>query len=324
MPKAFRIARTGGPEVLEWQDVPLPAPGAGEAQLRHTAIGLNYIDIYHRSGVYPVGLPSGIGMEAAGVITALGKGVKDFKIGDRVAYVAVPLGAYAEARNISARVLVKLPKAIDDVTAAAAMLKGLTVQYLIRRTYRVKKGEWVLLHAAAGGVGLIASQWLKHLGARVIGTAGSPEKARLAKKMGCAHVIDYRKEDVVKRVKSITKGEGVAVVYDGIGKDTFDASLDCLRPLGTMVSYGNASGVVPPVSIGVLSAKGSLFLTRPTIMTHIAKREDLLQMARELFAVVKSGAVRIQINQTYALKDAARAQRDLESRKTTGSTVLLP
>jgi len=321
MTHAFKFAAAGGPEVLSFETVDVPAPGPGEALVRHTAVGLNYIDVYHRTGIYPVPLPSGIGLEGAGVVEAIGDGVTEVAVGDRVAYAGGPLGAYAESRVIPAHRLVKVPDSVDDNTAAAMMLQGLTVQYLIRRTYRVQAGDTILLHAAAGGVGLILGQWAKHVGATVIGTVGSEEKAALAKANGCDHTILYRSEDVAARVREITGGEGVPVVYDAVGKDTFDASLDSLAPLGMFVSFGNASGKVPPFEPAILSAKGSLFFTRPTLMTYTAKREDLVASAAELFDVVGSGAVKINVNQTYELKDAAQAHRDLEARKTTGSTI---
>jgi len=324
MTKAIRIHKTGGPEVLTWEDVDVPAPKQGEARIRHTAIGLNYIDTYHRSGLYPVPLPAVIGSEGAGIVEAVGPDVTDIKVGDRVAYGNAPLGSYAEARIIPAGRLVKIPEGISDQQAASMMLKGMTAQYLIRRTYRVQRGDTILVHAAAGGVGLILTQWAKHLGATVIGTAGSKEKAELAKQHGADHVILYREAKFPDEVKRITNGAGVPVVYDGVGKDTFMDSLDCLRPLGYMVSFGNASGAVPPVNLGILAQKGSLYVTRPTLATYVAKREDLVATANELFDVVKKGAVKIEVNQTYPLKDAAKAHRDLESRKTTGSTVLLP
>jgi NADPH2:quinone reductase len=324
MTKAIRIHKTGGPEVLTWEDVDVPAPKQGEARIRHTAIGLNYIDTYHRSGLYPLPLPTVIGSEGAGVVEAVGPGVTDIKPGDRVAYGNAPIGSYAEARIIPAGRLVKIPDGISDQQAASMMLKGMTAQYLIRRTYRVQKGDAILMHAAAGGVGLILGQWAKHLGATTIGTVGDKAKAELAKKHGYDHVILYRETKFPDEVKRITGGAGVPVVYDGVGKDTFMDSLDCLRPLGLMVSFGNASGAVPPVNLGVLAQKGSLYVTRPTLGTYVAKREDLVAAANELFDVVKKGAVKIEINQTYPLKDAANAHRDLESRKTTGSTVLLP
>ena len=325
MTKAIRIHKTGGPEVLSYDDVEVGAPGTGEVRLKQTAIGLNYIDVYHRSGLYPLpDLPIVIGLEGAAVVEAIGDEVTDFRPGDRVAYAHTPLGAYAEARLIPAHRLVKLPDAITDQQAAGMMLQGMTVQYLIRRTHRVTKGETVLFHAAAGGVGLIACQWLKHLGATVIGTVGSEEKAALAKSHGCHHTINYRNENFVEKVREITEGEGVPVVYDSVGKDTFEGSLDCLRPLGMMVNFGNASGPVTQFNPGVLGQKGSLFLTRPSLMNYNAKREDLTASANELFEVVLSDAVKIEVNQTYPLAEAAQAHRDLEARKTTGSTVLLP
>ena len=323
MPHAIRFHRTGGPEVLVWQEVEVGKPGPGEARIRHTAVGLNFVDIYYRSGVYPVPLPSGMGGEGAGVVQEIGPGVTDLKPGDRVAYGNAPLGAYAEERLIPADRLIKLPDAIDDKTPAAMMLKGLTVQYLIRQTYRVKAGETILLHAAAGGVGLILDQWAKHLGATVIGTVSTDEKAKLAKAHGCAHTILYTREDFVKRVDEITGGKKVPVVYDSVGKDTFLKSLDCLAPLGFAVLFGQSSGNVEPLNLGLLAQKGSLYVTRPTLNTYAARRENLLAMAKELFDVVLSGAVKIEVNQTYPLKDAAKAHADLEARKTTGSTVLL-
>jgi NADPH2:quinone reductase len=324
MTHAIRMHRNGGPEVLVWEAVDVPPPAAGEATVQQHAVGLNFIDIYHRTGLYPLALPSGIGLEGAGVVTAVGAGVSEVKVGDRVAYAGGPLGAYAEARNIPAHRLLVLPEQIGFDSAAAMMLQGLTAAYLLRKTYRVQPGDAVLIQAAAGGVGLIACQWAKALGATVIGTVGSPAKAELARAHGCDHVINYATEDFTRRVREITGGEGVAVVYDGVGKDTFSGSLDALRPLGMMVSYGNASGPVPPVDLIQLSQKGSLFLTRPTIMHYTAKRGDLEALGKELFDVVGAGQVRIEINQTYALRDAAQAQRDLEARKTTGSTILLP
>ncbi len=323
MTHAIRFYKTGGPEVLIWEEVQPGKPGPGEARIRQTAAGLNFIDVYHRTGLYPVPMPSGLGGEGAGIVEEVGAGVTDLKPGDRVAYGAAPLGAYAEARLIPADRLLKLPDRIDDTTAAAMMLKGLTVQYLIRQTYRVKKGDTILLHAAAGGVGSILSQWAKHLGATVIGTVGNDEKAKLAKANGCDHVIVYTREDFVKRVAEITGGRKVPVVYDSVGKDTFYKSLDCCAPLGLVALFGQSSGAVEPLNLGLLAAKGSLYVTRPTLNTYGAKRENLVAMARELFEVVESGAVKITVNQTYALKDAARAHADLEARKTTGSTVLL-
>lgn len=323
MPHAIRIHQTGGPEQMRWEEVEVGKPGPGEVLVRNTAVGLNFIDTYHRTGLYPMSLPVTLGMEGAGVVEAVGPRVKEFKRGDRVAY-ANPIGSYAELSIRPVDRLVKIPSGIDDRTAAAMMLKGMTAQYLLRRTYKVKRGDTILVHAAAGGVGQILSQWGKYLGATVIGTVGSEEKAALAKKAGCKHVIVLGNEKLPERVRQITKGAGVPVVYDGIGKDTFMDSLDCLMPLGLMVSYGNASGPVPPFNPAILSQKGALYLTRPTLFTYTAKREDLLKSARELFDVVKKKAVKIPINQTYPLRDAAQAHRDLESRKTTGSTVLLP
>ena len=320
---AVRFHDVGGPDVLGWESVPLGEPGPGEVRLRQTAVGLNYIDTYHRSGLYPVALPSGIGLEAAGVIEAVGPGVQGLAEGDRVAYGTGPVGAYAEARVMPAATLVRLPDAIDDRTAAAMMLQGLTVQYLIRRLFRVEPGMTVLVHAAAGGVGLIACQWLKHLGATVIGTVGSAEKAALAQANGCDHPILYRDEDFVARVKELTGGQGVPVVYDGVGQDVFEGSLDCLSRRGMMVTFGNASGPVPAVSPLTLNEKGSLFLTRPKLMDYVGTREELVAAAEDLFAVVASGGVRISVNQTYPLREAVQAHRDLEARKTTGSTVLL-
>ncbi len=324
MPHAIRFHQAGGPEVLRWEEVDLPAPQPNEATVRHHAVGLNFIDIYYRTGRYPIGLPSGIGLEGAGVVEAVGSAVTDLKAGDRVAYAGGPVGAYAEARNIPADRLVKLPDAIDFKTAAAMMLQGMTAQYLLRRTYRVQPGDTILIQAAAGGVGLIVCQWAKALGARVIGTVSSDAKAALAKAHGCDHPIVYTREDFVARVKEITGGEGVPVVYDSVGADTFTKSLDCLRPLGMMVTFGQSSGPVAPVDTQDLSKRGSLFLTRPTLFTYTAKRADLVQSAQELFDVVAAGKVKIEVNQTYALKDAAQAQIDLEARRTTGSTVLLP
>jgi NADPH:quinone reductase len=324
MSHAIRFHETGGPEVLRWDEVEVPAPAAGEATVRQEAVGLNFIDIYHRTGLYPAPLPSGIGLEGAGVVEALGSGVSDLQVGDRVAYAGGPIGAYAEVRNVPADRLVKLPDSIDFKTGAAMMLQGLTAQYLLRRTYRVQAGDTILIHAAAGGVGLIVCQWAKALGATVIGTVSTAAKAELARAHGCDHVIINSQENFVDRVKAITGGEGVPVVYDSVGKDTFVGSLDCLRPLGLMVTFGNASGPVPPLDLLELSKRGSLFITRPTLFSYTAKRSDLAAMAGELFEVVASGKVKIEVNQTYALKDAAQAQRDLAERKTTGSTVLLP
>lgn len=324
MTKAFRFAKTGGPEVMEWVDVDLPAPGKGEALVRHTAVGLNYIDTYHRSGLYPMPLPSGIGVEAAGVIEAVGPGVTGLKVGDRVAYNGGAPGSYSEKRVMPVARLVKLPSGISDKVAASIMLKGMTAAFLLKRTFKVKPGQTILWHAAAGGVGLIACQWAKALGATVIGTVGSDDKVALAKKHGCKHVINYNKENFTEAVKKITKGAGVPVVYDSVGKSTWEGSLDCLQPLGMMVSFGNASGAVPPFPVGQLAAKGSLFLTRPTLFTYTAKEADLKAIARDLFKVVADGTVKVRVNQTYALRDAVQAHKDLEARKTTGSTVLIP
>ena len=324
MPHAIRIHRTGGPEVLQWEAVDVPSPAPGEVRVRHAAVGLNFIDTYHRTGLYPLPLPAGIGLEGAGTVEALGEGVNDLQVGDRVAYAGGPVGAYAEVRNIPAHRLLKLPDAIGFETAAAMMLQGLTAAYLLRKTYRVQPGDAVLIHAAAGGVGLIACQWAKALGATVIGTVGSAAKAELAKAHGCDHVINYSTENFTQRVREITGGEGVAVVYDGVGKDTFMGSLDSLRPMGMMVTYGNASGPVPPLDLLLLSQKGSLFVTRPTLMNYTARREDLLALGEELFAMVVAGKVKIEVHQRYALRDAAQAHIDLEARKTTGSTILIP
>lgn len=321
---AIRIHQTGGPEVLAWEEVDLAAPAVGQVLVRHTAVGLNFIDVYHRTGLYPAPLPFTPGLEGAGVVEALGDGVTELKVGDRVAYASPPLGAYAEARVIPADRLVKLPDSVDDRTAAAMMLQGMTAQYLLRRTYRVQPGDTILIHAAAGGVGLLVCQWAKHLGATVIGTVGSEDKAALAKAHGCDHPILYKTEDFVARVKEITRGEGVPVVYDSVGADTFLKSLDCLRPLGMMVSFGQSSSKIDPLDTGLLGAKGSLFLTRPSLMSYTAKRADLVASADELFDVVGKGVVKVEVHQTYALKDAAQAHRDLEARKTTGSTLLLP
>lgn len=320
---AMRIHETGGPEVLRWEAVEVGRPGPGEARVRQTAVGLNFIDTYHRAGLYPLALPAVLGSEGAGVVEEIGPDVTEVKPGDRVAY-AGPIGAYSQVRLIRADRLVALPQGIDDRTAAGMMLKGMTAQYLLHRTCPIEPGDTVLIHAAAGGVGLFACQWAKHLGATVIGTVSSKAKAALAHEHGCDHPIITSDESFVARVKEITGGRGVRVVYDAVGKDTFESSLDCLQPLGMMVSYGNSSGPVAPFSPLLLSAKGSLFLTRPTLMAYTTRREDLLATAGELFEVVRSGAVRVEIRQTYPLADAAQAHRDLEARRTTGSTVLLP
>ena len=324
MPRLIRFDRIGGPDVLQWVEASLAAPAVGEVKVRHRAVGVNFIDTYHRSGLYPVPLPSGIGLEAAGVVEAVGEGVSDLAPGDRVAYAGGPLGAYSEIRNIPADRLVRLPDALSFEQGAAMMLQGLTAQYLLRRTYRVQPGDTILIHAAAGGVGLIVCQWAKALGATVIGTVGSDEKAELARLHGCDHTIVYTREAVSTRVREITGGEGVPVVYDSIGKDTFMDSLACLRPLGMMVTFGNASGPVAPFDPGLLGKMGSLFLTRPSLFAYTARRADLLAMAAELFSVVASGQVRLSINQRYPLHDAATAHRELEARRTTGSTILIP
>ncbi len=323
MTYAIRVHKPGGPEVLSWEEVTLGKPGPGEVRMRHTAVGLNFVDVYNRSGIYPMPMPTGLGGEGAGIVEEVGAGVTDLKAGDRVAYGNAPIGAYAEARLIPADRLVKLPPSITDQQAAAMMLKGLTVQYLLRQTYRVKPGETILFHAAAGGVGLIACQWAKHLGATVIGTVGGEAKAKLAQTHGADHVIDYTKEDFQARVLEITGGKKVPVVYDSVGKTTFMKSLDCLAPLGLMVSFGQSSGLVEPFSINILTGKGSLYLTRPTLAHYASTADRLRAMAKELFDVVASGAVKIEIGQTYPLKEVARAHRDLEARKTTGSTVLI-
>ncbi len=323
MSKIIRFHETGGPEVLRLEDVPAGEPAQGEARVRHGAIGVNFIDIYHRTGLYPLPLPASPGVEAAGVVEAVGPGVGQVRPGDRVAYFATP-GSYAESRVVPADRLVKLPGEVDDRTAAAVLVKGLTVQALVRRTYPVKAGETVLVHAAAGGVGTIMVQWLKAIGATVIGTVGSDAKAERARRLGCDHVILYRRDDVPKRVRELTGGAGVPVVYDSVGKATFEASLDCLAPLGLMVSFGNASGAVPPFDIGLLARKGSLFLTRPTIFTYVAKREDLERSAAELLEMLRSGKVRAEIGGTWPLSEACDAQRALAARETTGSLVLVP
>ena len=324
MTHAIRLHQTGAPELMQWESIALPPPAAGEVRLRHHAIGLNYIDTYHRSGLYPLPLPSGLGQEAAGVVEAVGEGVSEVAVGDRVAYATAPLGSYAEARNVPADVLVPLPDALSFEQGAAMLMQGLTAQYLLRRTYRVQAGDTILVHAAAGGVGTIMCQWAKALGATVIGTVGSEHKAALARANGCDHPIVYTRENFARRVRELTDGEGVPVVFDSIGKDTFMDSLACLRPLGLMVSFGNASGAVPPVDIGVLARMGSLFLTRPTLFTYAARRSDLLAMASELFDLVVAGTLRVEINQRYALKDVAQAHRDLEGRRTSASSILLP
>lgn len=325
MVNLIRVHETGDAGVMRWETADLPAPQADEVQVRHTAIGLNFIDVYFRTGVYAAPqLPFTPGLEAAGVVEKVGAAVDDLQVGDRVAYASPPLGAYAQARNMPAARAVKIAGGVDDRTAAAIMLKGMTAHYLLRSAYRVKPGDTILFHAAAGGVGLIACQWAKHLGARVIGTAGSPEKAELARANGCEFVIDYNRENFVERVKEITGGDGVPVVYDSVGQATFMDSLDCLKMRGTMVSFGQSSGKVAPFDIGILSAKGALFVTRPTLFNYTATRDELIYRAGEVFDAVVSGAVGIHINQTYPLAEVVTAHRDLESRRTTGSTVLLP
>jgi NADPH2:quinone reductase len=321
---AIRINQTGGPEVLQFEEVALPDPGPGEARVRHSAVGINYIDVYYRTGHYKQPLPGGIGLEGAGVIEAVGPNVTDLAPGDRVAYCGGPIGAYAETRVMPADRLVKLPNGVTERTAATLMLKGLTAQYLLRQTYAVKAGDTILFHAAAGGVGLIACQWARALGATVIGTVGSDEKAALAKANGCTHTIVYTRENFVERVKAITNGKGVPAVYDSVGKDTFPASLDCLSPRGLFVSFGSASGPVPPFDILLLSQKGSLYATRPTLFSHTARRADLVAMADDMFSLVRSGKIVNDARQTYPLRDAAQAHRDLESRRTTGSSLLIP
>lgn len=325
MGKAIVMHETGGPEVLKWEDHDPGAPGEGEVLIRNEAVGLNFIDVYHRTGLYPLpSLPAVPGLEGAGVVEALGDGVTDLAVGDRVAYAAVPAGAYAQKRRIPAHRLIKMPDGISFEQAAAMMLQGMTARYLLYGCFPVKSGDTILIHAAAGGVGLIVCQWAKHLGARVIGTAGSEEKAELARKNGCDHPINYTQADFVEKVKEFTNGKGVDVVYDSVGQATFMKSLDCLRPMGTMVSFGQSSGPMPPIDISVLAAKGSLFLTRPSLMAYTAERDALLAHARDLFDVVQSGAVEIPVRRTYPLAEAAQAHRDLEGRKTTGSSVLLP
>ena len=323
MSKAVRYHQQGGPEVLQLDDISIGDPGPGQVRIRHTAIGVNFVDTYQRSGLYPMQLPGVAGNEGAGVVEAVGPGVKELKKGDRIAYTGLP-GSYCEERIVPADRMVKVPKGVSDEQAASMMLKGMTVHYLIFTTYKVKKGDTVLWHAAAGGVGLIACQWLKKLGVTTIGTVGSDEKGKLAKAHGCHHVINYSRENFLERVKEITKGKKLPVVYDAVGKTTWDGSLDCLQPRGLMVSFGNASGAVPPVNLGVLSAKGWLYVTRPTLATHIATRADLVKRSKDLFEVVKSGKVKIETTARYKLADAQAAHRDLEGRKTTGSVVLLP
>ena len=323
MAKAIRYHKQGGPEVLQIEEIQVGDPGAGQVRIRHTAMGVNFVDTYQRSGLYPMQLPQVAGNEGAGVVEAVGAGVTELKAGDRIAYTGLP-GSYCEARIVPADRMVKLPQGISEEQAASMMLKGLTVHYLIHTTYPVKKGETVLWHAAAGGVGLIACQWLKALGVSTIGTAGSDDKAALAKAHGAEHVVNYSRENFVERVKAITGGKGVPVVYDSVGKTTWEGTLDCLRPRGMIVSFGNASGAVPPVNLGILASKGSLYVTRPTLATHIASRADLVERSNSLFEVVKSGKVKIETTARYKLADAQQAHRDLESRKTTGSVILVP
>jgi NADPH2:quinone reductase len=323
--KAIRVHEHGGPEVLKWEDIPLPEPGPGEVRLRHRAIGLNFVEIYFRTGLYPPPhLPYVPGTEAAGVVEALGPGVSEFRVGDRVAYCGGPFGAYSEARVIPAKFLVPIPAGIDEATAAASMLKGLTAHYLLFSTYQVKAGDQILVHAAAGGVGLLLCQWAKHLGATVIGTVGSEEKARVAAQHGCDHTILYHKEDFVTRVRELSGGKGVPVVYDSVGQATFMGSLDCLKPRGLMVSFGQASGAVAPFNVGILSAKGSLYLTRPTLVSYVAEREELLSRAQALFDALARGVVRCEVRRRFPLKNAAEAHRALASRETIGSSILIP
>ena len=325
MSKAIRIYETGGPDVMRWEDVDPGSPEPGEALVRHEAVGLNFIDVYHRTGVYPLpSLPATLGMEGSGVVEKIGAGVTEVAVGDRVAYAGVPPGAYAQVRKIPAHRLVKLPDGISFEQGAAMMLQGMTARYLLRGCYDVKKGDTILIHAAAGGVGLIVCQWARHLGATVIGTVGSPEKAELARAHGCDYPVLYKDEDFSGRAREITDGKGVDVVYDSVGQTTFRQSLDCLRPMGMMVSFGQSSGMVPPFDLGELAARGSLFITRPSLMAYTADRKDLVEHAGDLFEVVQSGAVKIKVNQTYPLAEAARAHQDLETRKTTGSTIFIP
>ncbi|MEP3244009.1 MAG: quinone oxidoreductase [Sneathiella sp.] len=322
MTKAIVFREAGGPEVMKWEQVDVGRPGSGEVRIRHTAVGLNFIDVYFRTGLYPAPLPATPGLEAAGIIEEIGEDVTGLTVGDRVAYAGRPLGAYAEARIIPADILIKIPDGIDDQTAAAMMLQGMTVEYLLQRTFHVKQGDTILFHAAAGGVGLLACQWAKHIGATVIGTVGSEEKGALAQAHGCDHIINYRSEDFVARVMEITNGAGVPVVYDGVGKDTFGGSLDCLQSRGMMVSYGNASGPVTGLDLSLLTAKGSLFVTRPSLMDYTATRPELEQSAADVIKLVEKGALKLTIGQTYPLSEAVKAHEDLENRKTTGSTIL--
>jgi NADPH:quinone reductase len=322
MSKAFRIYQSGGPEAMKWEDVALAPPSSGEAQIRHMAVGLNYIDVYYRTGLYPTDFPSGLGLEAAGIVEGVGPGVTGLKAGDRVAYAGGPLGAYSERRNMPAVHLVRLPETVSFEQGAAMMLQGMTAQYLVKRTYKVQRGDKVLVHAAAGGVGLILCQWLAALGATAIGTAGSEEKCELAKAHGAAYCINYRTHDFVDRVREATAGEGVAVVYDSVGKDTYQGSLDCLSPYGLLVNFGNSSGAVPPLDLRLL--KGTLYVTRPSLIPYTARRADLEASAADLMDMVQSGKVRIEVRQRYALSDAPHAHRDLEARRTSGSTIFIP
>jgi NADPH:quinone reductase len=325
MPHAIRIHKTGGPEVLQWEEVQVPQPGPGEALIRQKAVGLNYIDTYHRTGLYPMPLPSGIGLEGAGVVEAVGPGVTEFKAGDRVAYANGPIGAYSEVKNHPVDRLVKIPDGISFEQAASMMLQGLTVQYLLRRLHVVPKaGDTILWHAAAGGIGLIACQWAKAIGVNLIGTVSSEDKAKLARDHGAAHTVIYTKEDFQAKVMEITGGKKVPIVYDSVGKDTFMKSLDCLQVRGLMVTFGNSSGAVPPVDLGILNTKGSLYVTRPSLAGYVSKRDELVAAANELFHMVLQGKVKVVPRQSYALKDAQQAHRDLEGRKTTGSTILVP
>jgi NADPH2:quinone reductase len=324
MPHAIRIHAHGGPEVLRWEDVDPGEPGRGEVLIRQTAVGLNFLDVYERTGLYPVSLPAGLGREAAGVVESVGRGVRSLAPGDRVAYVSSKSGAYAQQRVMPADRLVRVPEGVSDRLAAAAMLKGLTAQFLLRRTWRVKRGEVVVIHAAAGGVGLIAVQWALSLGATVIGVVGSEVKARVVREHGCERVLVLGQDEIAARVREMSGGAGAHVVYDSVGKDTFVASLDCLRQRGLMVTFGNSSGPVPPIAPLELSRRGSLYLTRPTLFNYIASRAELAAASRELFEIIGRGAVRIEIGRTYALQDVAQAHRDLEARRTVGSTVLLP
>jgi NADPH:quinone reductase len=324
MSKAVRFHQPGGPEVLRFEDVDVGPPAVDEVQLRQTAVGLNFIDVYVRTGLYASELPGGLGGEAAGTVIAIGRKVRGLRLGDRVAYVLSRPGAYCQIRNVAADRTVKIPAGVTDEEAAAVMLKGLTAHYLLRRTYRVQRGDAILVHAAVGGVGLILCQWAKSLGAKVIGVVGNEQKAGLARRNGCQHVLISGQDEIVGKVRQLTRGQGVAVVYDSVGRDTFNASLDCLRPLGMMVTFGNASGPVPPVSPLELSKRGSLFLTRPTLFHYIATRKELEAAARQLFTVIRNRSVRVRIGQRYPLADAARAHQDLEARRTTGSTILIP